>query len=141
MTTEGADEDDNFGTEASQQAILATLGLERRNRVLAGLYMGRSDTALLVRQASLHVWKVIVTHTPRMLREILPTLFGLLLGCLANQSSDKRQVRLTSEPSKEFSDWFQVSSACCVDCCLASRGVVLKRKWMTEWGDARHSTI
>lgn len=110
MTTEGADEDDNFGTEASQQAILATLGLERRNRVLAGLYMGRSDTALLVRQASLHVWKVIVTHTPRMLREILPTLFGLLLGCLANQSSDKRQVRFNAI-RKEFENrgvsyWF-----------------------------------
>lgn len=92
MTTEGADEDDNFGTESSQRAILAVLGPERRNRVLAGLYMGRSDTALLVRQAALHVWKVIVTHTPRMLREILPTLFSLLLGCLANQSNDKQQV-------------------------------------------------
>jgi len=92
MTTEGADEDDNFGTETSQQAILAMLGLERRNRVLAGLYMGRSDIALMVRQAALHVWKVIVTHTPKMLRVILPTLFQLLLGCLASQSYEKRQV-------------------------------------------------
>ncbi len=60
MTTESASEDDNFGTESSQQAILRCLGDERRNRVLAGLYMGRSDTALLVRQSALHVWKVRV---------------------------------------------------------------------------------
>ncbi|KAF8792212.1 eIF-2-alpha kinase activator GCN1 like protein [Argiope bruennichi] len=43
MTTETADEDDNFGTEQSHKAILGSLGADRRNRVLAGLYMGRSD--------------------------------------------------------------------------------------------------
>jgi len=93
MSTESASEDDNFGTENSQVAILAVLGRERRDRVLAGLYMGRSDGALLVRQAALHVWKVVVAHTPKMLREIMSTLFQLLLGCLASQSYDKRQVR------------------------------------------------
>jgi len=92
MSTESASEDDSFGTENSQVAILDVLGRERRDRVLAGLYMGRSDTALLVRQAALHVWKVIVAHTPKMLREIMPTLFQLLLGCLASQCYDKRQV-------------------------------------------------
>ena len=96
MSTQTLSEDDNFGTELSQQAILRVLGSERRNRVLAGLYMGRSDTALNVRQAALHVWKVVVAHTPKTLREILPTLFQLLLGCLASKSYDKRQVGVTS---------------------------------------------
>ena len=41
MSTESAGDDDNFGTESSQHAILRVLGPERRNRVLAGLYMGR----------------------------------------------------------------------------------------------------
>ncbi|CAG7827579.1 unnamed protein product [Allacma fusca] len=92
MSTESASDDDNFGTEQSQKTIVNALGLERRNRVLAGLYMGRSDVALMVRQAALHVWKVVVANTPKTLREILPTLFSLLLGCLASPSHDKRQV-------------------------------------------------
>ncbi len=93
MSTQTASEDDNFGTEQSHKAIIRHLGVERRNRVLAGLYMGRSDVSLMVRQAALHVWKVVVTNTPRTLREILPTLFSLLLGCLGSKASDdKRQV-------------------------------------------------
>eukprot|EP00112_Aurelia_sp_Birch-Aquarium-sp1_P008341 Seg1915.7 transcript_id=Seg1915.7/GoldUCD/mRNA.D3Y31 product="eIF-2-alpha kinase activator GCN1" protein_id=Seg1915.7/GoldUCD/D3Y31 len=91
MTTHG-DEDDNFGTAHSTKAILDLLGADRRNRVLSGLYMGRSDVALSVRQASLHVWKVVVHNTAKTLREILPTLFTLLLGCLASTVYDKRQT-------------------------------------------------
>jgi hypothetical protein len=52
----------------------------------------RSDVALMVRQASLHIWKVVVTNTAQTLREILPTLVHLLLGCLASESHDKRKV-------------------------------------------------
>ncbi|KAJ8312745.1 hypothetical protein KUTeg_010118 [Tegillarca granosa] len=92
MSTETAHDDDNFGTENSQKIIMRALGKDRRDRVLSGLYMGRSDTALLVRQSALHVWKIIVAHTPQTLREILPTLFKLLLSCLASTSYDKRQV-------------------------------------------------
>ncbi|XP_063049670.1 stalled ribosome sensor GCN1 [Engraulis encrasicolus] len=92
MTTETASEDDNFGTAQSNKAIIGALGAERRNRVLSGLYMGRSDTQLVVRQASLHVWKIVVSNTPRTLREILPTLFSLLLGFLASNCHDKRTI-------------------------------------------------
>merc|ERR1719505_350717 len=95
QTTMG-DEDDNFGTAHSAQAINDTLGLERRDRVLAGLYMGRSDVALMVRQAALHVWKVIVQNTARTLRDIMPVLFSLLLGNLASTCYDKRQVAARS---------------------------------------------
>lgn len=84
------------------QAIITALGVDRRNRVLAGLYMGRSDTQLVVRQASLHVWKIVVSNTPRTLREILPTLFGLLLGFLASTCADKRTVSLLDPEPREL---------------------------------------
>ncbi|XP_075227855.1 stalled ribosome sensor GCN1-like isoform X2 [Lycorma delicatula] len=60
MSTETADEDDNFGTEQSHKVIITALGADRRNRV-------RSDVSLMLRQAALHVWKVVVTNTPRTL--------------------------------------------------------------------------
>ena len=92
MSTESAHEDDNFGTEKGSAAIVKALGAERRNRVYSGLYMGRSDVASQVRHAALHVWKIIVSNTPRTLRDVLPTLFNLLLGCLASANADKRQI-------------------------------------------------
>ena len=92
MTTAGLEEDENFGTEQAQQAILHRLGAERRNRVFSSLYMSRSDNALVVRQAALHIWKVVVTNTPKTLREILPQLFQLLLDALASDSEERRQV-------------------------------------------------
>lgn len=52
----------------------------------------RSDVALMVRQAALHVWKVVVTHTVRTLREILPTLISLLLSFLGSDIPDKSKV-------------------------------------------------
>lgn len=92
MTTETANEDDNFGTENSYKAIISCLGVERRNRVISGLYMGRCDVSPAVRQAALHVWKVIVSNTPKTLKEIMPTLFLLLLGCLASNCYDKQKI-------------------------------------------------
>ena len=53
MTTETAGDDDNFGTEQSQKSINRRLGETRCHRVLAGLYMGRSDVALMVRQVKM----------------------------------------------------------------------------------------
>ncbi|KAF7489184.1 eIF-2-alpha kinase activator GCN1 [Sarcoptes scabiei] len=92
MTSESGHEDDNFGTEQSQLALIKVLGEERRDRVLSGLYMGRSDVAYEVREASLHVWKVIVSNTPRTLKEILPVLLSLLLECLAHPSCERGNI-------------------------------------------------
>lgn len=91
MSTESA-EDDNFGTEEARKALIDILGLERRNRVLASLYLARSDVSILVRQNALHIWKVIVTNTPRTLRDILDILIDLLLSCLSSNGFDKRQA-------------------------------------------------
>ena len=60
MSTE-SEEDDNFGTEEARTAIIRCFGEERRNRVLAGLYMGRwvwpirKDMHIIL-PLSLNVW-------------------------------------------------------------------------------------
>ncbi len=43
MSTE-SEEDDNFGTEAAHHVLLKSLGRECRDRVFAGLYMGRLES-------------------------------------------------------------------------------------------------
>eukprot|EP00123_Amoebidium_parasiticum_P018627 comp24257_c0_seq1/m.44983 comp24257_c0_seq1/g.44983 ORF comp24257_c0_seq1/g.44983 comp24257_c0_seq1/m.44983 type:complete len:2647 (-) comp24257_c0_seq1:496-8436(-) len=91
-STNSAHDDDNFGTEESRRAIMEILGEERSHRVFAGLYMARSDVSLLVRQAALHIWKVVVFNTARTVREVMPVLMELLLSCLASHSFDKRQI-------------------------------------------------
>lgn len=94
-TSESLSEDDTFASESQHVALLKALGPERSNRVLAGLYMLRLDLAMQVRQNALHIWKLVVSNTPRTLREILPALFELLLGNLSSPSVDKREVRVS----------------------------------------------
>ena len=52
----------------------------------------REVVSVRTRTTCWRLLQVIVTHTPKTLREILPTLFELLLGCLASHSDDKRTV-------------------------------------------------
>ncbi|KAJ1414656.1 TOG domain [Sesbania bispinosa] len=89
---EGGSDDEGSSTEAHGRAIIEVLGRERRNEVLAALYMVRADVSLSVRQAALHVWKTIVANTPKTLREIMPVLMDTLITSLASSSSERRQV-------------------------------------------------
>eukprot|EP00730_Choanoeca_flexa_P001140 TRINITY_DN10497_c0_g1_i2.p1 TRINITY_DN10497_c0_g1~~TRINITY_DN10497_c0_g1_i2.p1 ORF type:complete len:1451 (+),score=418.59 TRINITY_DN10497_c0_g1_i2:149-4354(+) len=91
-TTSTDSEDDSFGTEASSRMLIDALGFERRNLVLACVYMSRQDVNLSVRQVAVHVWKVIVTHTVRSLREILPQLIDRILVNLADENEDRRTL-------------------------------------------------
>lgn len=64
--------------ETSKKALLDVLGKERRDKVLASVYIVRQDASGLVRQLSVHIWKALVQNTPRMIREILPVLGELM---------------------------------------------------------------
>jgi len=46
--------------DAAQKALLEALGQERRDRILATLYIVRQDPVGIVRQASVHIWKALV---------------------------------------------------------------------------------
>ena len=52
-------------------------------QILAKVYMARSDVGYGVRAAALHVWKTLVTNTPRTLTEILPYLMEGIIDLLA----------------------------------------------------------
>jgi hypothetical protein len=58
--------------------------------VLATVYMARSDVAPPVRNVSLHVWKSVVSNTPKTLKEILPTLTDRAISTLAAGGVDQR---------------------------------------------------
>ena len=51
--------------ESSRKALVDALGVERRDRVLAALYIVRQDGVAVVRQSSIQIWKVMVSNTPR----------------------------------------------------------------------------
>jgi hypothetical protein len=51
--------------ESSKRALIEVLGLERRDRILSALYLVRQDGVVVVRQASIHIWKALVNNTPR----------------------------------------------------------------------------
>lgn len=58
--------------EANRKVLVELLGIDRYYMVLASVYILRSDTNAIVRQAAVQVWKSIVHNTPRTLKEILP---------------------------------------------------------------------
>ncbi|GLJ35635.1 hypothetical protein SUGI_0716270 [Cryptomeria japonica] len=89
---EGGSDDEGASTEAHGRAIIDVLGREKRNEVLAAVYMVRSDVSLTVRQTALHVWKTVVANTPKTLKEIMPVLMNTLITSLASTSSERRQV-------------------------------------------------
>ncbi|CAM9323776.1 unnamed protein product [Ectocarpus sp. 6 AP-2014] len=89
---EGAVEDDARGSTRAGEAIEEALGLDRRNSILASLYLIRSDTSAVVRQSALQVWKTVVPNTPKALREILPLLINQIVTALASGNPDKRTV-------------------------------------------------
>jgi hypothetical protein len=88
----GDEEGEGISVEAHGAAIVAALGLERRNEVLARLYLARSDAAQGVRTAALHVWKTLVTNTPRALGEALPALMRLAVAALAAPEAERAEV-------------------------------------------------
>ncbi|CEQ38752.1 SPOSA6832_00193 [Sporobolomyces salmonicolor] len=64
---EGDEEEEDAapGMDAAKKALIEGLGRDRRDRVLAAIYIVRQDAVGAVRQAAIGVWKALVLNTPR----------------------------------------------------------------------------
>ncbi|KAF8740425.1 ARM repeat-containing protein, partial [Rhizoctonia solani] len=83
---------DTTAAESSRRALTEALGKERRDRILAALYIVRQDAVAAVRVASIHIWKALVANTPRTVRDLLPTLIDQIVNLLASPDSDQRET-------------------------------------------------
>jgi|AntAceMinimDraft_12_1070368.scaffolds.fasta_scaffold05872_1 HEAT repeat protein len=87
---EGGSDDEGVSTEAQGRALSGSLGENRHNDLLAAVYALRSDPTAVVRNAAMHIWKTVVSNTPRTLRAILPRLMERLIAGLSAHNDDRR---------------------------------------------------
>ncbi|GAB0135257.1 hypothetical protein EsDP_00003602 [Epichloe bromicola] len=91
---EGEEEEEEEDEEAAKEAgasLKEVLGEEKRNKILSALYVCRCDTAGAVRAAAVAVWKVLV-HSPRILKELVPTLTQLLIRRLGSSNMEHKVI-------------------------------------------------
>ncbi|KAI6215267.1 hypothetical protein M3Y94_00365800 [Aphelenchoides besseyi] len=92
MTSDTNNEDDTFGMESVNKTIVRYVGQKSRDRIIVSLYMARFDAGVQVRQAASHVWKLVVSNTPRTVKESLPALFDLIVYCVSTSTEDRRTM-------------------------------------------------
>jgi hypothetical protein len=90
--TEAEDEEEELDNAREASASLKeVLGEEKRNKILSALYVSRCDTAVAVRAAAVSVWKVLVP-SPRILKELVPTLSQLLIRRLGSSNMEHKVI-------------------------------------------------
>ncbi|KAK7051190.1 translational activator of GCN4 [Paramarasmius palmivorus] len=92
--------------ESSRRALTEVLGVERRDRLLASLYLVRQDGVAAVRQASVQIWKALVHNTPRTVREILPELLNQIITLLSSSDFEQQETsgRTIGELCRKFGE-------------------------------------
>lgn len=85
------EQDEDEGTPEAGVSLLEALGEDKRNKILASLYICRCDTSGLVRTAAINVWKALVS-TPRTLKELVPTLTALLIRRLSSNNMEQKVI-------------------------------------------------
>ncbi|KAF5234822.1 hypothetical protein FAUST_7446 [Fusarium austroamericanum] len=89
--TEAEDIEEDENIKEAGASLKETLGEDKRNKILSALYVCRCDTAGAVRSAAIAVWKVLV-HSPRTLKELVPTLTQLLIRRLGSSNMEHKVI-------------------------------------------------
>ncbi|KAL2132761.1 hypothetical protein VTI74DRAFT_3416 [Chaetomium olivicolor] len=88
---EDDEEQDQDTTKEAGASLREILGEEKRNKILSALYVCRCDTAGAVRAAAVGVWKALV-HSPRTLKELVPTLTQLIIRRLGSSNMEHKVI-------------------------------------------------
>lgn len=88
----GEEEEEVVVGSGANARLVEVLGQETRDRVLATLFVCRLDTSGPVRTATIDIWNPIVGNTPRTLKEILPTLVGIIVRRLGSSYDEQRRI-------------------------------------------------
>jgi HEAT repeat protein len=106
MSSDTANEDDTFGMANVDKTIIKYVGQKTRDRILVSIYLARFDSAVQVRQASSHIWKLVVPNTPRTVKELLHEMFDLIVFCISTSTEDRRvmAVECLTEVVRKLAD-------------------------------------
>lgn len=74
------------------KSLVDVLGQDRRDRILAALFVCRSDVTGVVRAAAIDIWKALVANTPRTVKEIIPALTQIIVRRLASSDDTHRTI-------------------------------------------------
>jgi hypothetical protein len=110
-TSDGDEEEEAEAAvaESSRRALGEVLGSDRRDRILATLYLVRQDSVLVVRQSCVQIWKALVHNTPKTgelrsnhdgcstlnlspVREILPVLLNQIIFLISSDEPEQQEV-------------------------------------------------
>jgi hypothetical protein len=77
-------------TLQTESRLRKALDTERRQRVLASIYVMRADVQPQVTEAAIAAWKSLVSNTPRTLNEVMPTMLAVVVSNLSTGSEERR---------------------------------------------------
>lgn len=88
------DMDGGYSTSESKVSlkIRSHIGNDCFYQVLSTIYIVRADVQIEIRQNALKIWKSIVSNSPKMLVDIIPTLIPHLMKLLSVESEEIRLI-------------------------------------------------
>jgi hypothetical protein len=79
-------------TTKIEARLKRALDAGRRQRMLAAIYIMRSDAQPQVCDAAAAAWKALVSNTPATLSEVLPAMLDVVVANVASGSDERRDV-------------------------------------------------